>query len=158
LYEYLHGLDFRVLRLANPFGPFQVPSKNQGVVAALIAGALQEKTVEIWGDGSVVRDYIFVDDVIDALETAAVDRSDMRIFNIGTGQGRSLTEVIDAIERQLNKTIDIAWRPRRPIDVPTSIVSAQRARDILGWIPNTSFETGLDRTAAWWRSILQVER
>jgi UDP-glucose 4-epimerase len=158
LYEYLHGLDFRVLRLANPFGPFQVPSKNQGVVAALISGALQDQTVEIWGDGSVVRDYIFVDDVMDALELAAVDRSDMRIFNIGTGQGRSLRDVIVAVERQLNKTIDIAWKPRRPIDVPTSIVSAQRAKAVLGWTPKTSFETGLERTAAWWRSILQVER
>lgn len=68
LYEHLHGLDYRILRVANPIGPFQVPRKNQGVVAALISRALDNDTIEIWGDGSTVRDYVFVDDVIDALE------------------------------------------------------------------------------------------
>ena len=156
LYEHLHGLEFRVLRVANTFGPFQVPAKKQGVIAALISGALQEKSVEIWGDGSIVRDYIFVDDVIDALAATAVDRSEMRIFNIGTGVGRSLTELIAAVEKQLNKKIDVVWKQPRPIDVHTSIVSTQRSKDILGWTAKTSFETGLDRTAAWWRSRVQT--
>jgi UDP-glucose 4-epimerase len=155
LYEYLHGLDFRVLRVANPFGPFQVAAKNQGVIAALISRALDGKNVEIWGDGSVVRDYIFVDDVIDALETAAADRSDARIFNIGAGRGRSLRDVIASIEKLLKAKIDITWKERRSMDVPTSIVSIERARDVLGWTPATPFETGLERTIAWWRTLRQ---
>jgi UDP-glucose 4-epimerase len=158
LYEYLHGLEFRVLRVANPFGPFQVPTKNQGVIAALISGALEGKSVEIWGDGSVVRDYVFIDDVIDSMEAAAADRSDMRIFNIGTGQGRSLSEVVAAIEHQLNRKLDITWKQRRPMDVPASIVSVGRARDILGWVPKTSFETGLERTVAWWQTCARAHR
>ena len=68
LYEHLFGLDYRILRVANPFGPFQIPLKNQGVIAALISRALKNEPIEIWGDGSVVRDYIYVDDVVAALE------------------------------------------------------------------------------------------
>src|ERR1019366_8168830 len=83
LNEYLYKLDYRVLRVSNPFGPFQTSIKNQGVIAAIISHLLREKEIEIWGDGSVVRDFIFVDDVIDALVTTADDQSSARIFNIG---------------------------------------------------------------------------
>ena len=152
LYEHLHGLDYRVLRVANPFGPFQMPRKNQGIIAALISRALNDESIEIWGDGTVVRDYIFVADVIDALHAAASDQSGTRIFNIGTGQGRSLHEVIAAIEQQLGKTLQIEWRPARPVDVPTSVIAVERAREVLGWVPKTSFEEGLKETIAWWRS------
>jgi UDP-glucose 4-epimerase len=152
LYRHLYGLDYRILRVANPFGPFQVPRKNQGIVAALIAHALNDEAIEIWGDGSVVRDYIFVADVVAALEAAASDQSDTRIYNIGTGHGRSLREVIAAIERQLDRTLRIDWRPGRAVDVPTSVISVERAREVLGWVPKMSFDEGLRETIAWWRS------
>jgi len=152
LYYHLHGLEYRVLRVTNPFGPFQVPRKNQGIVAVLISRALNGESTEIWGDGSVIRDYIFVEDVIDALEAAAVDQSDTRVFNIGTGHGRSLRDVIDAIERQLGKKMEIEWRAPRRSDVPVSVISIKRAQEVLGWTPKTSFEEGLAQTIAWWRS------
>jgi UDP-glucose 4-epimerase len=151
LYQRLHGLDYRILRVANPYGPYQVPIKNQGIIATLVSYALSDKRVEIWGDGSVVRDYIFVGDVIDAMEAAAAHRGDGRIFNIGTGQGRSLLEIIAAIEAQLGRRLDISWKPGRPIDVPASIMAIKRARDVLGWAPTTPFEQGLEQTIAWWR-------
>jgi UDP-glucose 4-epimerase len=151
LYRHLHGLDFRVLRVSNPFGPFQVATKNQGIVAALIAHALADEPAEIWGDGSVVRDYIFVDDVVDALAAAAADRSDARVFNIGSGRGRSLREIIAALEAKLGRRMEINWKPGRPIDVPTSILSIDRAKTVLGWTPKTPFEEGLEQTLAWWR-------
>jgi UDP-glucose 4-epimerase len=151
LYQHLHGLDFRVLRVSNPFGPFQVPTKNQGIVAALIAHALAGEPTEIWGDGSVVRDYVFVADVVDALQAAAADRSDTRVFNIGSGRGRSLREIIAAIEMQLGRKVDISWKPGRAIDVPVSVLSIERAKSVLGWSPKTPFEQGLEQTIAWWR-------
>jgi len=151
LYQHLHGLDFRVLRVANPYGPFQVTTKNQGIVAALIAHALAGEPSEIWGDGSVVRDYIFIDDVVDALEAAAADRSGARVFNIGSGRGRSVREIIAALEAQLGRKLEIKWKPGRPIDVPTSILSIDRAGKLLGWTPKTSFEQGLEQTIAWWQ-------
>jgi UDP-glucose 4-epimerase len=152
LYEHLHGLDYRILRVANPFGPFQTSRKGQGIIAALLSRALDDESIEIWGDGSVVRDYIFVGDAIEALVAVAGDQSDTRVFNIGTGQGHSLREVIEAIERQLCKRVRIEWRPPRLVDVPTSVIAIERARKVLGWVPKTSFEEGLRQTIAWWRS------
>src|SRR5580704_500030 len=80
LFDRFHGLDFRVLRIANSFGPFQIALKNQGVIAALISRGLSAERMEIWGDGSVVRDFIFVDDVVDALEAAIVHQGCERIL------------------------------------------------------------------------------
>jgi UDP-glucose 4-epimerase len=151
LYRHLYGFDFRVLRVANPFGPFQVATKNQGIVAALIGHALAAEPAEIWGDGSAVRDYIFVDDVVDALLAAAIDRSDTRIFNIGSGSGRSVREIVAAIEAQLGRKIEIRWKPGRRIDVAASVLAIERAKAVMGWAPKTSFDRGLEQTIAWWR-------
>lgn len=151
LYERLHGLDYRVLRVTNPFGPYQTAHKSQGIVAALVGRAFRGERMEIWGDGSAVRDFIYVDDVVDALEAAATDRSDARIFNIGTGQGRSLRDVIHAVERQLGRELAIDWRAGRASDVPVSIVSIERAREKLGWAPKWSFEAALAETIDWWK-------
>jgi UDP-glucose 4-epimerase len=153
VYERLYDLQYRILRVANPFGPFQVPVKNQGVISMLISRAINNESIEIWGDGSVVRDYIFVDDVIDALEAAMSDQSNARIFNIGTGRGRSLLEVIGALEGLLHAKLEIDWKQGRPIDVPRSILAIDRARDILKWTPNTSFEKGLQSTVDWWQFL-----
>jgi UDP-glucose 4-epimerase len=156
LFEHLHGLDFRVLRITNPFGPFQVALKNQGVIAALIARALRDEPVEIWGDGTVVRDFVFVEDVVDALVAAATDQSGERVFNIGGGRGRSLREIIGSIERQMGKTLRLEWKPGRPLDVPVSVVAIDRAAGSLGWVPNTSFETGLERTIEWAKKVVEA--
>ena len=154
LHDHQNVLDFRILRVTNAFGPFQLAHKKQGLVAALIDGALRDRPVEIWGDGSVVRDFIFVDDILDALEAAAHDSSDMRIFNIGSGCGRTVREVISATEVLLSKKIDIAWRAGRPSDVPISVVSIERAKQVFDWSPKTSFENGLELTTSWWRDYL----
>jgi UDP-glucose 4-epimerase len=152
LYEHHYGLDFRVLRLANLFGPFQIPGKSQGVIAALISCALHSKEFEIWGDGSVIRDYVYVDDAVDALLLAAADESKERIFNIGSGQGRDLHQVIAEIEANLGIKLPVRRTKGRLIDVPVSILAIERATQILGWRPRTPFDVGLRQTLAWWRS------
>jgi len=151
LYEHLYDLSFRVLRVANAFGPYQLPIRNQGIIAALISRALRDQETEIWGDGSVVRDYIFVDDVVDALHRAALDQSDLRIFNIGSGQGRSVRQVVAAVESQLGKKLRIKETASRAIDVPISLLAIQRAEETLAWRPATPFEIGLAATIDWWR-------
>jgi UDP-glucose 4-epimerase len=149
LYGHLHALDFRVLRIANPFGPFQIPWKGQGFVAAAISRGLGGQPIEIWGDGSVVRDFVYIDDVIDAFEATMSTNADDRVFNIGSGNGRSLREVVAAIEALLSRKLSIKWAPARPIDIPVSVVAIDRAKSMLGWQPKTSFETGLRRTVEW---------
>jgi UDP-glucose 4-epimerase len=152
LHEHLYGLSYRVLRVTNAFGPFQVALKNQGIIAAVISRALRNESVEIWGDGSVVRDFVFADDIMDALEAAASDQSEARIFNIGSGQGRMLRDVIATIEKLMDRKLEIRWKDKRAVDVPVSVVSIERAKNVLGWTPKTPFEQGVQKTIAWWQS------
>jgi UDP-glucose 4-epimerase len=145
------GLEYRVLRAANPYGPFQTANRKQGVIATMIKCALQGDKIDIWGDGSVVRDFVFIDDVVNALLLAAATDSHHRIFNIGSGRGRSLLEVIAAIEEVLHQPLAINWLRGRPSDVPVSVVAIDRAREVLGWEPKVGFAEGLRRTISWWR-------
>jgi UDP-glucose 4-epimerase len=153
LHEHLLGTDYRILRVTNPFGPFQTTIKQQGIVAMLIARGLADEPIEIWGDGSTVRDYIYIDDVLDALELVSQDRSEFRIFNIGRGEGHSLREIVGRIQNLLGKELKLNWKDARPSDLPISIVSNARAKDVLGWVPRIPLEKGLEETIAWWRAV-----
>jgi UDP-glucose 4-epimerase len=151
LYEHLHALDFRVLRIANAFGPFQIAWKGQGFIAATVSRALSGQPIEIWGDGSVVRDFVFIDDVVDAFEAAMENSGSDRIFNIGTGEGKSLREVIAAIEGLLDAKLNIKWAHGRSLDTPRSVVAIDRAKAGLAWMPKTPFDAGLAATIEWTR-------
>jgi UDP-glucose 4-epimerase len=155
LYQRLYGLDYRILRVANPFGPFQVALKRQGLIAELIYRALRGAPVEVWGDGSVVRDFVFVEDVVDALELAVVHAGEERIFNIGSGVGRSVRDVLAAVEGSLGKNVEVVWKATRAIDIPSSVLSIARARENLGWNPKTLFDSGIDQTVDWWKSNIE---
>jgi UDP-glucose 4-epimerase len=93
-----------------------------------------------------VRDYLFIDDCVEAIMLAGQRRDLHQIINVGSGIGISLLEVIETLSRLLGR--DIEWRraPGREFDVPISVLSVDRARDLLGWQPRTSFEEGLERT------------
>lgn len=155
LYGYLHGLEYRVLRVANPFGPYQTALKNQGVIAAFLRRALAGKSIEMWGDGSVTRDYVYIDDVVDALIAAAVHQGDHRIFNVGSGEGRSLNDIAAAIEMLLGRPVPVERRAGRSVDVPVSILDTDLAARDLGWQAGTPFIEGLRRTIAWVQATRQ---
>ena len=93
LFHVLHGLDYCILRLANPFGEGQNVTGAQGAVAIFLHRALSGETIDIWGDGSVVRDYFYVSDAVRALLLAKSCSSQQRIFNIGSGSGKSLNQL-----------------------------------------------------------------
>jgi UDP-glucose 4-epimerase len=151
IFEYLHGLDYKVLRLANPYGPFQRSSKGQGVVAAFVERILAGQPLEIWGNGKVVRDYIFVEDAAEALRTAAADTSDRRIFNIASGVGYSLNDLVGELQSLVGRPLEVIYRSARPVDVPVNILSVALAKDAMGWQPRTGLREGLQRTLDWAR-------
>lgn len=150
LYARLHGLDACVLRVANPFGERQVSRRQQGVVAAFMHAAVAGEPLTIWGDGAVVRDYVYVGDVVTALLRAGTaERLGSRIFNIGAGQGRSVRDVADAVEAVSGRRLERLFRPARPVDVPSVVLDVSRAREELGWVPATPWEEALERTYRW---------
>lgn len=149
LFKQLHGLDYTVLRLANPYGERQRTHASQGAVAVFLGKILRGEPVEIWGDGSVVRDYIHVADVVDALLAALEQTTSEHVFNIGAGRGHSLNEVLDTIERVTGRVADRRYLPGRVFDVPASVLSIERAEQMLGWVPRLEFEQGISRFDKW---------
>lgn len=150
LYHYLHGLNYNIVRVANPYGPFQDPARKQGVVAALIHKMINNQPIEIWGNGEVVRDYIYVDDVIDALIAVLNYDGPHRVFNVGSGVGRSIREVIEDIQLVTGKsTVQKIYQPARITDVPTNVLDISLIHQEIGWIPHTPWMKGLQVTADW---------
>lgn len=154
LHEHLHGLKANILRVANPFGERQRVTTGQGAVTAFLSRALQGQPLEIWGDGSVTRDYIHVSDVADAFARAVTYEGPESVFNISSGTGTSLNELMGMIEEVLGREVARQYRPGRPFDVPVSILDNSRARRVLGWEPKVSLREGIARTAAWIQGTL----
>jgi len=148
LYRVLHGLDYCVLRLANPFGERQRVETGQGAVTAFLHRARRGEPVEIWGDGRVVRDYIYIGDIADALARTLDYRGSRRVVNIGSGIGRDLNQLAAAIESVTGRRLERRYLPGRGFDVPANVLDISLARAELGWRPATSFEEGLARTLA----------
>ena len=150
VYRKLHGLDSIVTRIANPFGPRQDPFKGQGLIAALAYKALHGDPIEVWGDGEVVRDYVFVEDLADALAGLADYRGPMTLFNIGTGVGVSVNRVIEMLSGHFGKSsLKLVYRPSRAFDIPVNVLAIDRIYSEIGWRPRTSFDDGVRRQIAW---------
>jgi len=149
LYRVLHGVDYCVLRVANPFGERQRVASGQGAVTTFLHRAHRGEPIEIWGDGSVVRDYLYVGDVADALARTLDYRGARRIINIGGGVGRDLNHILAAIENVLGRPVLRRYLPGRKFDVPSNVLDIRLARAELGWEPATVFEDGLRRTLSW---------
>jgi UDP-glucose 4-epimerase len=154
LYHYLYGCDYSVLRVANSFGPYQSPHRRQGLIAAFMHRIARGQAVEIWGDGRVVRDFVYIDDVIDAVLAAAVYGGSHRVFNVGAGIGRSVLEVVTDIADVLGRP-DVApiHKPGRATDVPVNVLNIALIQREFGWSPRTDWRQGLRLTADWIRSV-----
>ena len=150
----LHDLGAVSLRISNPYGEFQTPGRGQGFVSAAMKAAYGGEALRIWGDGSVVRDYVYVGDVAQAFVRAGLYTGGESVFNIGSGMGRTLLQVVSDVEQATGRTISVALEPRRTVDVPANILATDRARDHLGWAPRVDLGEGLRRTSAWWSTQL----
>ena len=142
----VHGLDYCVVRPANLYGPRQRLDIAQGAVAVFLDRALRGKPIQVWGDGSVVRDYLYVGDAAEALLKAAAFEGEPKLFNIGSGAGTSLTQLIKEIEALLGRAVPVEYTAARSLDVPANVLDASLARRHLGWAPRTSLAEGLRRT------------
>jgi UDP-glucose 4-epimerase len=151
-YRAAHGLDCRIARISNPFGVGQDPHRRQGAASIFLQRALAGEPIEIWGDGGIVRDYIHITDLVSgllALSEARLDcASDDAVFNIGTGEGTSLRQLLALLEAQLGRSLKIRILPGRGFDVPVNVLDITRASDVLGWRPKLDLRLGLERTAA----------
>ena len=145
LYRQLHGLDGLVLRLANPYGERQRLEASQGVVPVFLGRALRFEPLQIWGDGSTVRDFLHISDVVSALLAACHYEGPERLFNIGSGTGLSLRDLVTLLEHELDRSLEVRYQEGRSFDVPTNVLCIDRANSCLGWSPKVTAVEGLQR-------------
>jgi UDP-glucose 4-epimerase len=150
-----YGLETVRLRFFNIFGPRQrADSPYSGVIAIFTAALTEGRTPTIFGDGGQTRDFTYVTDVVQALLLAAEKPGvSGEVFNVGTGQGISLLDLVAALNRQLGTAIQPKHAPSRAGDIRHSRADISNARSLLGYEPAVSFEEGLARTLAWYRSL-----
>jgi UDP-glucose 4-epimerase len=152
LYHQLHGLEYTVLRLSNPYGERQRTRASQGAIAIFLGRVLRGETIEIWGDGSTLRDYVYIGDVAEAMLAAMTTTAPERVFNIGSGVGLTVNEVLDAVEAATGLKSKRHYAEARAFDVPANVLAIDRARQQLHWAPRTSFADGLARMTQWLRA------
>ncbi|CAN5910401.1 UDP-glucose 4-epimerase [soil metagenome] len=150
-YRELHQLEYTALALGNVYGPRQDPHGEAGVVAIFAGRLLGGETCKIFGDGETTRDYVYVDDVVDAFVRAA-DKGSGLVLNIGTGVETSVNELYATMAQvaAVDRSAELA--PARPGELARSALDADRAGIHLGWKPWTDLSTGSAAVLAWFRS------
>ncbi|NYF59046.1 NAD-dependent epimerase/dehydratase family protein [Micromonospora purpureochromogenes] len=156
VYRHLHGLQTTALALGNVYGPRQDPHGEAGVVSIFASGLMEGRPTMIFGDGRATRDYVYVDDVVEAFVLAAGPAGDGLRLNIGTGRETSV--------RQLHRLIaEAVERPDRPKIMPPRAGELRRvaldssaAQRVLGWHAHVSLENGIIRTIDWIRGRAAV--
>ncbi|MFZ6003941.1 MAG: NAD-dependent epimerase/dehydratase family protein [Actinomycetota bacterium] len=150
VYRELHAVEFTSLAMANIYGPRQDPHGEAGVVA-IFAGLLQEgKPCTIFGDGNQTRDFVYVDDAVDAFVRAA-DRGSGLLCNIGTGVETSVNELYAAMAAAAGVSVSPVHAPARPGELARSALDPGRAALHLGWEPWTSLADGVGEVLRWFR-------
>lgn len=147
LYGYLYGLDWRVVRLSNPYGPYQRPNGILGAATTFIYKALRGEEITVYGDGSVVRDFIYIDDAIDAVLQVAFGEADDKTFNIGSGKGTSIASLLAEVQDALGTDANVRHLPGRKVDVPVNYLDISRYESAFGTLRQRSLRDGILQTA-----------
>ena len=150
LYYYYqeYNLNYSILRFANVYGPRQYKGGEAGVIAIFTDRAVNEKPCIIYGDGKQTRDFIFIDDVIEALYLCS--KIDCRgELNIGTGKETNLWQVIEALQQSIAKDIKVEQKPAKLGEQRRSALNTKRANDVLNWQAKVDLFSGIKKTVDW---------
>ncbi len=149
----LHGLDYLILRYANPYGERQMPFGNQGVIPIFLHAIMKGRSPVIYGDGSMVRDYIYISDLVDA--TIAIVKKDPpeRLFNVGSGRGTSVHELLGTMAEVLGVEINPLYADPPGTYLSRIILDISRMQHYTGWKPRVGLAEGIERTYRWLKSL-----
>lgn len=145
-----HGHAVTVLRPSNAYGPGQGLRRGFGLVRTLLEHARAGTTLEIWGDGENVRDYIYIDDVVEATWRLIRLSEDSGTYNLGSGMGHSIIQVKQLVEKVCGVKLKTAHRPSRGADVRGVVLDPTGLKTQLNWTPGVGLEEGIERT---WQSL-----
>lgn len=146
LYRYMYGLDYRIIRLSNPYGPYQRPDGVLGAVTTFVYKALKKEPIEIYGDGSIIRDFIYIDDAVRGIIKIAEGDGSKRTYNLGSGKGISIKEMVEKVVKIVGTT-EICYEEGRPMDVPANYLDISRYENDFGRLELVDLDEGIRKTA-----------
>lgn len=139
-------LQYRVLRISNPYGPRQNTLTGQGVIPIFLDKVAHDQPLTIYGDGSMIRDYIYVGDVAEMTSQSFVQDSSQETYNIGSGSGHSVNDLVDVIRRVTGRSIKLEHKPKPVTFVEKIVLDPRRFTEDFGIRPQVDFEEGVRRT------------
>jgi UDP-glucose 4-epimerase len=153
LFRHLYGLSYVILRPSNPYGRRQNPLGNQGAITVFLGNIARGVPITVWGDGEVVRDYFHVSDLAEACFLAATSATSCTGFNVGSGRGVSLNQLLDIIRSVVQMPFQVIRLPSRAFDVPRLILDSRTAAAELNWTPKIALDDGIHDTWDWIRQL-----
>jgi UDP-glucose 4-epimerase len=152
MYCGIFGINHTILRPSNVYGEGQRLNIGQGVIGVMADRTLRGERLEVWGSGENLRDYLHVDDLVDATMMILNYDADERVFNVSSGRGRSVLDVIRVLRTRCSLDVQFDSLPDRGFDVPTNVLSHKRIWRATGWQPKVEFEDGVARLVEWLRT------
>lgn len=145
--------DLTILRPSNVYGPGQLPKPGFGIIPTAFANALKGTPLHVLGDGNSMRDYLYIDDLLQLckLVTADSPQAGTRIFNAASGVTMILNTLLDTIDQTTGLPLSRHYEPERVVDIQHVLLNNDAVRHAYGWQPNTSIKNGLAMTWAWQR-------
>jgi len=156
LYGHLYGIDCKILRPSNVYGEGQKLNIHQGIIGVFVDRMLRGEPIEIWGDGTIRRDYLYISDLISGIFKLTKYRGPYEIFNISTGEGHSIFEIVEMLGEILGRKSQLTFKPSRGFDVPINVLSAKRLMEETGWKPQTALKQGVERYIQWLQKVRGV--
>lgn len=152
MYKKLYKFEPLILRASNPYGPWQGKIGIQGLISTVLSKAISQEVVEVWGNGEIIRDYLFVSDLILAC-LRVLETNTSGIFNIGSGIGHTVNQIIKIIEEVTCSNLDVVYTNERDMDIKKVILDNSKAKNELAWSPSTSINDGIAAHYQWLKSL-----
>lgn len=150
-YKFHYNIDYKVIRLSNPYGKFQEANKGQGLIATAIYNAINNKEILIYGDGNNTRDYIYIDDAINSIINIANNETRYDLYNVGSGIGYSINDVLNIIKEELEINIKVKYLDERKTDVIVNYLDTSRYKNEFGNPISIDIKEGIMKTINYWK-------
>ncbi|WP_312355013.1 NAD-dependent epimerase/dehydratase family protein [Empedobacter sp.] len=147
------GIEYNIIRPSNPYGPRQNPFSNQGVIAVFLGKVLRDEVIEVWGDGTIAKDYVYIKDIASAIYKSSISDKTSEAFNIGSGSFISLNEIIEMIKKVTSKDVKVSYVNSNKFDVSKVCLDINNAKKFLDFQPKVDLEQGVKET---WDFIKQL--
>lgn len=148
-FNYSSGMNYFILRYSNPYGERQNPLGNQGVIPIFLNKIKNNEHPVIYGDGSAIRDYIYIDDAIEATMAVLNSNTNETLFNVGSGQETSINQLLSVMSGVTNHRVDPVYRENTGLYLPKIVLDISRIRKETGWYPKTDIKEGIKKTWEW---------